>query len=133
MSLDKNNLLDRIRAYKVGAQEFLSKPFDLKETELIIRSKIEYYHQNKSEIDPTSKVTSGKLQKIILGDENVEVTAMEYNLLKYFIDNSEKLIELTDIAKQICQDTSKSDLENASSLIYRLRSKIETDPKIQYI
>ena len=58
---------------------------------------------------------------------------MEYNLLKYFIDNSEKLIELTDIAKQICQDTSKSDLENASSLIYRLRSKIETDPKIQYI
>src|SRR5690606_37778383 len=58
MSGDKNQLLDRIKALRVGAQEFLSKPFDLKEVELIINSKIEFHNQIINKDKEQSHITT---------------------------------------------------------------------------
>lgn len=135
MSADRNKLLDRIRAYKVGAQEFLDKPFDLKEVELIIRSKVEYYNQNKDSVNQDNFFTVGKflvnnrLQQISIGDEAIpNLTSLEFNLLKFFILNPEKSLDINEIVKEVWSNSQPS-FEGARSLIYRLRTKIEPDPK----
>lgn len=135
MSADKNQLLDRIRAYKVGAQEFLHKPFDLKETELIIRSKIEYYQQNSSEIKNNEIMTVGKfiinerVQEIKIASKSISLTSLEYSLLRLFLLNPEKLIDLSEIVKEVWSDINQASFESARALIHRLRGKIEPDPK----
>jgi DNA-binding response OmpR family regulator len=137
MSADKNHLLDRIKAYKVGAQEFLAKPFDLKEAELIIMSKIEFYLQTKDQpIDPTI-ITSGKFliddktKKVMMGKEEVNLTSMEYNLLKFLLLNPEEFLELDKIITGIWREDnqSSSTADNARHLIGKLRVKIEKDSK----
>jgi len=134
MSSDKNHLLDRIRAYKVGAQEFLHKPFDLKEAELIIRSKYEYYLQNKGEINTDvftigKFVVNNKYQQINIGEKSIELTPLEFNLLKFFLLNPEKRLDLNDIVRDVWGEFTESSFESARSLIYRLRTKIEPEPK----
>lgn len=139
MSSDRNQLLDRIRAYKVGAQEFLNKPFDLKEAELIIRSKVSYFIQNEDNTKEKSEnsgiFTSGKFlvsernQQILMGDKKLELTSLEYNLLKFFILNSERFLDLNDLVKGIWSDINQTSTENVRTLIFRLRLKIEPDPK----
>ena len=134
MSSDKNHLLDRIKAYKVGAQEFLHKPFDLKEAELIVRSKYEYYVQNKGELS-SDIFTIGKFlvntksQQISIGETIIELTPQEFNLLKFFLLNPEKALDLNDIVRDVWGEFTDSSFESARSLIYRLRMKIEPDYK----
>ncbi len=134
MSADRHHLLDRIKAYKAGAQEFLSKPFELKEAELIIMSKIEYHFQTKDFPVDSTVITLGKFliddktRKAKLGKEVLELTSMEYNLLKYFLYNPEEFIELDKIIEGIWgEDNQSSTADNARHLIKNLRGKIEPD------
>ncbi|MFN8576872.1 MAG: winged helix-turn-helix domain-containing protein [Candidatus Sericytochromatia bacterium] len=134
MSSDKKHLLDRIKAYKVGAQEFLQKPFDLKEAELIVRSKYDFYLQSKGETE-NDLFTVGKFtvnmrnQQIILNEKNMELTQLEFNLLKFFLMNPEKKLDLNDIVREIWGEFTEKSFESARALIFRLRSKVEPDTK----
>lgn len=136
MSADKHHLLDRIKAYKVGAQEFLAKPFDLKEVELIILSKIEYHLQTIDQPVDSNIITLGKFliddktKKAKLGREEIDLTSMEYNLLKYLLNNPEEFLDLDKIIHGIWGDDHQSSTsDNARHLIGKLRTKIETDPR----
>jgi DNA-binding response OmpR family regulator len=136
MSADRHHLLDRLKAYKAGAQEFMSKPFELKEVELIIMSKIEYHFQTKDQTSENTIITLGKFliddktKKVMLGKEKIELTHMEYNLLKFFINNPEEFLELDKIVPAVWgEDNQSSTGDNARHLISKLRNKIEEEPK----
>lgn len=139
MSSDRKQLLDRIRAYKVGAQEFLIKPFDLKEVELLIKSKIEFFIQNntnnqekeKSYLNTFGKfILDEKNQEIKIGKQKLDLTPIEYSILKFFLSKDSEIIEIEDISKKVWEEGSyQLTAENFRTHIYRLRQKIEPDPK----
>ncbi len=140
MSADKHQLLDRIKAYKVGAQEFLSKPFDLKEVELIILSKIEFQQQTKDKTfeETENFISVGKFlldekkRVATLGNTPLDLTKMEYDLLKFLISNPEKNLDIDDIIAGVWRDLKHATSDNARSLVHRFRTKIESDPKKPY-
>ncbi|MEZ0374190.1 MAG: two-component system response regulator, partial [Candidatus Sericytochromatia bacterium] len=43
MSAHKHGLVDRMRAYHLGAQDFISKPFEIRELELMLQSKLTFF------------------------------------------------------------------------------------------
>jgi DNA-binding response OmpR family regulator len=135
MSSDKYHLIDRIKAFNVGAQEFLSKPFDLKEVELIIRSKINFVNKIKTEERASTEDfihTAGKFliddrfQNLVVGEQAISLSAIEYNILKFFIKNYEKIISVEDINIEVWDNCTTP--ENVRSVIHRIRTKIEVNP-----
>ena len=136
MSSDRYHLIDRIKAFNAGALEFLSKPFDLKEVELIINSKIKFFNKIKSpEPKPENQyiLTAGKfliddrIQNLVVGDQVISLSNNEYNILKFFIKNQERIIPIEEININLWDNCTTP--ENIRSVIHRLRTKIEHNPQ----
>lgn len=85
---------------------------------------------------------SGRAQQIIYNEEKNEIlkgeivlseflTSSEFKLLKFFIDNPDRIIEREEIIKAVWKDekTTEGVTDQAlDQLIFRLRKKIEDDP-----
>jgi DNA-binding response OmpR family regulator len=132
MSSDRHHLIDRIKAFNVGAQEFLSKPFDLKEVELIIASKINFFNKLKTEpvkVNEEHIHTAGKfliddrVQNLIVGEQVFALTSSEYQVMRFFILNPERIIPIEEIILKIWDNSTTP--ENVRALIHRLRGKLE--------
>lgn len=134
MSCDKNQVLDRIMAFKVGAQDFISKPFELLEVELMIKSKIEYHLKSQRTASDKPILSSGKflidsaLKQVKIEQNEIDLAPLEYKLLTFFLSNTEKLIELDEILVNVWGGRYETSPENVRQRIFKLRKKIEKDP-----
>ncbi|MCS3869859.1 DNA-binding response OmpR family regulator [Chryseobacterium ginsenosidimutans] len=101
----KNALDDRIYGLKMGADDYLTKPFHLSELMARIYSIIRRKQfnnsntikQNELEIDLLAKTVSINNQAIIL-------TKKEFDLLIYFIGNKNKVISKSTLAEHLSGD-----------------------------
>jgi DNA-binding response OmpR family regulator len=101
----KNALEDRIYGLKMGADDYLTKPFHLSELMARIYSIIRRKQfnnsntikQNELEIDLLAKTVSINNQAIIL-------TKKEFDLLIYFIGNKNKVISKSTLAEHLSGD-----------------------------
>ncbi|MFN8671092.1 MAG: response regulator transcription factor [Candidatus Sericytochromatia bacterium] len=128
MSSEKKELIDRIKAYKAGCQEFLQKPFDLKEMELMLKSKINFFTRDSSLTKENIQIAGDFYidtykKEIFLLKEKLELTSMEYDLLNFFILNSERIFTTEELIQKIWKEPTNH--ENLRIFIHRLRSKIE--------
>lgn len=101
----KDSIDDRIKGLKVGADDYLVKPFHLSELAARIFSVIRrksfennnIINQNEISIDLLSKTVSVNNKDIIL-------TRKEFDLLLYFISNKNKVISKNALAEHISGD-----------------------------
>jgi two-component system response regulator VanR len=136
MSADKHHLHDRIKAFKAGAQDFIAKPFDLLEVELMIKRKINYQLKSKeAETVVKSVVSAGKfllddvLKKVMIGENEIEVAPMEYKLLKFFLENPVRQVEINELITKVWGGVHKTSAESVRQMVYKLRNKIEKESK----
>lgn len=107
-----NNLSDKINALNSGADDYLTKPFDLEE--LIAR--IHSINRRSKKLS-TNFITVGNFKidlaqhQIWLNDQLIEISAKDFLLMKIFLENPNKVI-------------SKTKLENA---IYSLNDEIQSN------
>ena len=123
----KGEVENRIKGLELGADDYLSKPFEPKE--LILRI--------KNIINKNTKID--KKSKHIVGAAEIDLNKMTINLNNKFkkINNSEKKI-LIDMLANPGTTYSREDIGKISGIsqersidvmITRLRQKLETDPK----
>lgn len=101
----KNSLDDKIRGLKIGADDYLTKPFHLSELNArifsIIRRKqfnnANIVKQNELEIDILAKTVSANNTQIIL-------TKKEFDLLIYFIGNKNRVLSKSTLAEHLSGD-----------------------------
>ena len=128
MSAEKHYLVDRIRARKVGADEFLLKPFDLFEVDLIIKNKIK---RLQDKINPNI-INSGNFSvnkiddTLLFSGKEINLTTLESDLLAYFLQHPEKFIQVNEIIENVWLE--KVTDGNVRQAIFYLRLKIEPDP-----
>ncbi|MET3036613.1 response regulator transcription factor [Chryseobacterium sp. NRRL B-14859] len=101
----KNALDDKISGLKLGADDYLTKPFHLSELMArvysIIRRKqfssSNTIKQNELQIDLLAK-------KVSVNDEIISLTKKEFDLLIYFIGNKNKVISKSTLAEHLSGD-----------------------------
>ncbi len=84
--------------------------------------------ESKGEIIFDENTNEIKKGEVILSDK---LTSSEFKLLKFLIQNSEKVLERDEIIKSVWKDTQSTagvTDQALDQLIFRLRKKIETDP-----
>jgi len=132
--------VDRIVGLEVGADDYIAKPFDPRELRARIKSVVRRYQ--KTDTTSHTNESSNLGQKIQLGccsidlqtrqltntqGENIPLTAMEFDLLKSFIERPNRPLT-RDQLLNITQNRDWDPYDRSIDIrITRLRRKIEAD------
>lgn len=120
-----------IMGFELGADDYISKPFRVKELMLRIKSIMRRYSNETS--DGIIKINSLKINtneaKVYKNNEEIILTAMEYRLLLILLSNRGKVLSRTALLENIW-DVAGDFVEDNTLTVYikRLRDKIEEDP-----
>ncbi|MGJ5672290.1 MAG: two-component system response regulator RppA [Nostochopsis sp.] len=134
----KDTLDDRVEGLDAGADDYLVKPFELRELLARVRALL------RRSGSQTPETTTGRLSvaDLELDLENqvayrqgrvIELSQKESQLLQYFMENTGKLLTHTQIMKSLWQDHEQPSSNVIAALIRLLRRKIELSDEIQLI
>lgn len=132
---------DRTRGFEVGADQYLTKPFDLEELltrvkHLLIRFKnITRSPAVTSDIEPDAVVKIGRFdldfnsyQVTRDGEFVQQLTSLEAKLLKYFIKNAGRVISRGELLENVWELENEVLSRAPDQFIRRLRKLLERDP-----
>ncbi len=117
---------DRVAGLNAGADDYLSKPFDLEELDARIRALL----RRKGGIVDSGDHMCGKLRHernsgaFYLDDNPLELTPREHTLLELLMANQGKAVKKERLLQQVFPADKDAQLEAVEVLVYRLRRKI---------
>lgn len=124
---------DKIRAFDLGADDYLTKPFGV--GELLGRVKAVLRRADWSEPSPhEDRIVRGDIDvdlarhKVKVRGTDVDITPTEFNLLVYLMKNAGKALHHRAILQNVWGNEYGDEAEYLRVYIGRLRQKIETDP-----
>lgn len=120
-----------VMGFEFGADDYISKPFRLKE--LLVRIKSVLRRYNKDSADGVIKIKELTINtneaKVYKNGNEIVLTAMEYRLLLILLNNRGKVLSRTQLLENIW-DIDGGFVEDNTLTVYikRLRDKIEGEP-----
>lgn len=127
---------DRIQGLTIGGDDYITKPFNIEELALKIeiflkRGKVINAKKNKGEyiIGIYSFDSINMLLKH--EDEVKRLTSREVELLKYFVENQNKVLKKEDILNQVWGSDSYFNSRSLDVFISKLRKYLKLDSSIQ--
>ena len=133
ISSARSDISDKVTALKLGADDYLPKPYDPRELEVRIRTILRRFNKSYEKEEPNLKKTFilDEEKKDITKDGNsIKLTAAEFEILSLFIKREGFIVSRDDIFEN--SDILNSDYESSGSLaviINRIRHKIEDNQK----
>ena len=132
----KSEEIDKVLGLEVGADDYLTKPFSVRE--FIARVKAIFRRQKMSRNAVANSASTEKLEfddlfidiekrKVLLKDARVELSPKEFELLVLLSSNPGKSYDRTKLLNMIWGYDFKGYEHTVNSHINRLRSKIEPD------
>jgi two-component system KDP operon response regulator KdpE len=124
---------DKIQALNYGADDYLTKPFGVRELLARVRAVLRR-SQDVARPFSETRLICGPLTAdferhvITHHDRPLDLTPTEFNLLAYFMENSGKVLSHQMILRQIWGPEYGQETEYLRVYVGRLRQKIEPDP-----
>lgn len=125
--------LDIVNGYDAGADDYMTKPFNILEVKARIKTILRRVGASKSDEKP-STVTVRDLtvnfnnRSVSVAGRDVNLTAKEFDLLQLFITNRGKVFSREMLMESIWKYEFLGDLRTVDVHIRRLREKIEKNP-----
>lgn len=133
----KDDVVDKVLGLEMGADDYITKPFSLRELEARIKTVLRR-SQNATAADGLSSeapIIRGKLRidparrEVTIGDRQVELTPKEFDLLKLFASNPGRVFPRKFLLEKIWDYSYEGYDRTIDSHINRLRAKVEDDPE----
>ena len=135
----KSEDYDKITGLNVGADDYVTKPFNPLELMARVRSQIRRYmnlgsiqgeQQHEEGVYCSGGLVVDDRQKLVTVDgEQVTVTPIEYGILKFLTDNAGRVFSIGLIYEAVWNEPAYSPGNTVAVHIRRIREKIEIDPK----
>ncbi len=125
---------DRVAGLDSGADDYLVKPFDLKELSARIRALLRRPREKKQEILTAGEITLDSASHAVMkGSETLQLTLKEFAVLEYLVRNK-GLVLTRDQIYDHCWDWAASAYSNVvDAVIKQLRKKFNDSQKQQII
>ena len=136
----KKSDIDKIRGLGIGADDYISKPFDPAELVARVNANLRQYERMKQKIVPTSEESPEEIRvhdlrilvnswKVYKGDREIKFPNREFELLKFFAMNPNIVFSKEQLFEEIWGYDYVGDSATVMVHINRIRDKIEDDSK----
>ncbi|MEX0819021.1 MAG: response regulator transcription factor [Pirellulaceae bacterium] len=128
---------DRTRGFDVGADQYLTKPFDLDELLSRVKTMLMLYDRRAGVHVPQAPASSYSFAKAVVNFETYEVivdgqpaklTELEMKLLRYFIENEGRVIRREELLVEVWDMPATVTTRAVDQFVRRLRVIFEPDP-----
>lgn len=127
---------DRTRGFDVGANQYLTKPFDLDELLSRVKNLLRSLNSPGSQTTNSDKdvqvfgrvTVNFQTHEVTVDGTPVKVTQLELRLIRYFIENEERVIERSELLENVWDMPGNVTTRAVDQFIARLRRMFETDP-----
>ncbi len=127
----KSQELDRVLGFRLGADDYVTKPFSCSELLMRVKARLKSPQQNI-----LSTFRSGELMldmvasRLCVGDKEVNATIKEKEILSYLIQHAGQAVTRQQILQAVWgSDASSVTSRTVDTHILTLRKKIEPNPK----
>ncbi len=124
---------DRVKGLELGADDYIAKPFSLKELEARIRAVLRRANGNGPTKPKILYVTEhltidSELWEVRRDGKRLELTSTEARLLFYLVENAGRVLSHRQILENVWGPEYINNSEYTKLFVWRLRQKIEPDP-----
>ena len=130
----KSEVYNRIELFKIGADDYITKPFDIDEVMLRIQAVLRRTEAQASEILCFKEMkldTDSK--RVYIGDNELTCTATEYSILEVMLKNPKTIFSKRRLYESISGDSYLNDDNTMNVHISNLRKKIAKFTAEEYI
>lgn len=126
---------DRVMGLEVGADDYLSKPFELSELLARVRSMIRRSQWSRNSPERTLKTFSFgfvridfERQETFVNDQQIRLTSLEFNLLRYFVERPGLVLNRQELQQNVWKLSDYPNTRMVDNFVMRLRRYFEPDP-----
>ena len=134
MFTSKNDSISKVRGLRAGADDYLTKPFDMDELIARIASLIRRYTRFNQQAGAIQKLNFDGLQidlenrSVTTSNGTFELPPKEFDLLLYCAKHQGKILTKQQIYEEVWGEEYFYDDSNIMAIISRLRKKLEVNP-----
>ena len=134
----KSEDYDKIAGLNIGADDYVTKPFNPLELIARVNSCIRRYVNfgslnNKKEetniLKTGNLIINDDMKKVEVDGKEIKLTATEYNILKFLLKNKGKVFSISQIYENVWNEESYGAENIIAVHIRHIREKIEINPK----
>ncbi len=132
----KSTIDDVEQGFEIGANDYLKKPFELRELIVRIKALLRRYGDNRTEDirfaigSYTFNVTT---QTLSFGDKETELSHFEAKILERLAINIGKTVDASELMIAVWQRDESSNRNSLHGYIHKLRRALRHDPSISII
>lgn len=125
---------DKILGLNVGADDYVTKPFNPAEVVARVRSQLRRYMKLGGQAAQAKNLQVGGIvldddaKQVTVDGEEISLTPMEYGILKLLMENPGRVYSSSEIYELVWKDTPLGSEGTVAVHIRHIREKIEIDP-----
>jgi DNA-binding response OmpR family regulator len=131
----KGSEADKVAGLEVGADDYITKPFSLREFRSRVKAALRRSRMTAPPDSKEEQIDAGELtidferRMVTLGDEEVKVTYVEFEILGALARSPGRVLTRETLLEHVWGDSDYRDPRTVDVHIRHLREKIERDPK----
>ena len=133
----KSEDADKILGLNVGADDYVTKPFNPLELVARVKSQLRRYtqlgstaeHAGQEVYEAGGLAINDDLKEVTVDGEPVKLTPIEYNILLLLVKNAGKVFSIDEIYEQIWNEEAIGADNTVAVHIRHIREKIEINPR----
>lgn len=126
----KDGELDKVRAFELGADDYVDKPFSILELQSRIKALLRRTKSDKKILEYGNIKMDLERYKVYLKEEEIKLTNKEFQLLKYLMENQSIVLTREQILEKVWGYDFSGDTRTIDVHIGSLRSKLKDEKEI---
>lgn len=129
----KNAVQDRIKGLKLGADDYLIKPFQIGELLARVEAVLRRYNKSEKRLIVGGVVVDTEARKVTQNGEEIELTVKEFDLLVVLIRNKNTALYRDRLYELVWGEAFTGETRTLDSHVQRLRKKLGWEDKIKTV
>lgn len=120
----KHEVKDRVKGLKLGADDYLVKPFDVVELVARVEAVLRRYNKTEQQLTEGDVVVDVEAHRVTKGGKTVELTNKEFGLLVLFMKNKNVALFRETLYEKVWEGEYFGDSRTLDLHVQRLRKKL---------